>query len=304
MLSKLVFIASLTCCIFTINAEHTIQLNSVIQKSAIIRSSDTSYLQNLDHLVSKDLPAKVIQKKLITQEINSNKPRISIVIDDLGDNSIIAKKMLSLPLRVTAAILPHTPHAKVIANFASGRGHEVIMHLPMEASTRPDLLGPGALYADMGESEILSTMRSSAASIPHMVGFNNHMGSMLTKDKEKMQWVMQTASQNGWYFLDSKTSQSSVAQDVAEATGIASLGRDLFLDHKGSDNSPGMMQQFKKMQTIASRKGYVIVICHPYPETLAFLTQHTAELLEDFELVSLSQIIQSKKVKRGLLSSS
>ena len=134
---------------------------------------------------------------------------------------------------MTAAILPQTPHAKKISLFASEKGHEVIMHLPMAAFSRPDLLGPGALFSDMDKSTFLSQFEANVASIPNLIGFNNNMGSLLTEDKEKMQWLMSLAKVNAFYFLDSKTSEGSVAQMVATEYGIPSIGRDIFLDHKG-----------------------------------------------------------------------
>ena len=222
-----------------------------------------------------------------------NKPKISIVIDDLGDNSIIARQLLSLPAKMTAAILPRTPHAKRIARFASAKGHEVIMHLPMEATSRPDLLGPGALLASMPKADLQQTLSQNADSVPHLVGFNNHMGSLLTQDNEKMGWVMEVAKQQGWYFLDSKTSQSSVAQDVALQSGLPTIGRDVFLDHHRDPlQLPQILnKQLNQAKRIAHRRGQVVIICHPYRETLDFLGDQFPKLNAEFELVTLSQLL-------------
>ena len=183
------------------------------------------------------------------------KPKISIVIDDLGDNSIIAKQMLSLPAKMTAAILPQTPHAKLISEFASANGHDVIMHLPMEAFTRPDLLGPGALLSNMDQETFKRVLEKNISSIPNIIGFNNHMGSLLTEDEEKMQWLMQEAKNQSFLFLDSKTSRNSVAEDIANQTGVPTIGRDVFLDHKGVDIS--ISEQFNKAKRIAHKIGKV-----------------------------------------------
>jgi uncharacterized protein len=218
------------------------------------------------------------------------KPKVSIVIDDLGDNSIIARKMLSLPGRMTAAILPHTPHAERIAKIASDNGHDVIMHLPMEAFSRPDLLGPGALMSNMDKQTFLSQFNNNIASIPNLIGFNNHMGSLLTEDKEKMQWLMEQAKTNDFYFLDSKTSQSSIAEEIANLNGIPSFSRDIFLDHQS--DKVNLEGQFLRLKRIAQKTGKVVVICHPYPETLAFLENNIAELSNNFSLVSLSDLLK------------
>ena len=243
--------------------------------------------------VSGDNLTGVIQDSLPNPSVQ--RPKISIVIDDLGDNSIIARQLLSLTGQMTAAILPHTPHAKLIAEFAVAHGHEVILHLPMEALTRPDLLGPGAIYAKMLKADLQDTLLDSASSVPFMVGFNNHMGSLLTQDPEKMAWVMESAKQMGWYFLDSKTSESSVAEAVAEQNGIPTIGRDIFLDHHNEWQKTGLdsliLQRFEQAKKIARQQGQVVVICHPYPETLQFLTEQLALIESDYQVVSLSQLL-------------
>jgi polysaccharide deacetylase 2 family uncharacterized protein YibQ len=221
------------------------------------------------------------------------KPKISIVIDDLGDNSIIAKKMLSLPGKLTAAILPNTPHAKLISHFADKQGHDIIMHLPMEAFTRPDLLGPGALFADMDKPTFSYTFDQDAASIPHIIGFNNHMGSLLTENKEKMSWLMDQAKINNLFFLDSKTSENSIAEYIALKEGVPTIARDVFLDH--DKQSEALLRQFNLSKLIAKRKGQVVIICHPYPETLAFLQNNIASLGDEFELVGLSELMPTQR---------
>ncbi len=232
------------------------------------------------------------------------KPRISIVVDDLGDNSVIARQMSELPIPLTMAILPKTPQAKKIAYLANRKGHEVIMHLPMEAFTRPDLLGPGAIFAAMSESEIDVTIRQDAGSIPFMVGFNNHMGSLLTESRDKMKSVMKIAKTQNWYFLDSRTSESSVAREEAEGMGIPSIGRDVFLDHHSANSRSSLSQilnqRLKQAKAIARSNGQVVVICHPYPETYAFLNEWLPEIREEFEFVKLSDliVIKNEKLKR------
>lgn len=230
------------------------------------------------------------------------KPKLSIVIDDLGDNSIIAKQLLSLSGEFTAAILPHTPHAKPIAEFAQENGHEVIMHIPMEAMTRPDLLGPGALYANMDKAQFLETFLDSAATVPNMVGFNNHMGSLLTVDEEKMRWVMESAKQKGWYFLDSKTTVSSIAQDVAQDLGLPTIGRDVFLDHHSFAEKSNLSEVIEKRMAqamrIAERRGEVVVICHPYPDTLKYLQENLPLIEEKFRVVKLSLLLNSQEMTK------
>ena len=231
-------------------------------------------------------------------DLNSvqTKPKIAIVIDDLGDNPVIGRKIVNLPVALTLAILPKTPQAKYIAEKGFTQGHEIIMHLPMEAFTRPDLLGPGALYANMSDEDFNKTLSENIESIPHLVGFNNHMGSMLTENTEKMNLLMSLAKNKNWYFLDSKTSELSVAEKIAKDNGLPTIGRDIFLDHysKTQRLDKVLPERLKQAKKIARLKGYAVVLCHPYPETYQFLSQELDSLKSEFELVKLSDLIDRK----------
>lgn len=221
----------------------------------------------------------------------NQKPKIAIVIDDLGDNLTVAKKIIALPAKLTISILPQTPQAIIIAELANEKGHEIILHLPMEAHTRPDLLGPGALFSNMDFDTFLNILQDDIESIPYIAGFNNHMGSLLTEDKEKMGWVMDEVKNHSLYFLDSRTSQNSIARDIAAQKSVRTIERDIFLDHSILSND--MMLQLKHLKFIAKTKGQAVLICHPYPATLAFLKSNLNSLKNEFELVKLSQLLKN-----------
>ncbi len=244
-------------------------------------------------LYANPLTGYYIEPSLIINALPIEKPKISIVIDDLGDNSIIARKLLSLPVKITAAILPQTPHAKLISQLASEKGHDIIMHLPMEAFTRPDLLGPGALLSNMDRSTFTDIFDQNAASVPKIIGFNNHMGSLLTEDKEKMSWLMDKAKNSNLFFLDSKTSEDSIAEYITLKQGVPTIARDIFLDNNKQDDA--LLRQFNLSKKIAKKKGKVVIICHPYPETLAFLQRHAASLTEEFDVVGLSELFPERE---------
>ncbi len=61
-------------------------------------------------------------------------PMIAIVIDDLGSAPAHAAAALALPAPVTMAVLPYAHNAAQLASTARLRGHEVLVHLPMEVT--------------------------------------------------------------------------------------------------------------------------------------------------------------------------
>ena len=215
-------------------------------------------------------------------------PRIAIVIDDMGNALRPGRAALALPGRVTYAFLPQTPFAGRLAEQAHRLNKEVMLHLPMEAE-QPLPLGPLALHRGMTRSDISQTLDEALSSVPHAVGVNNHMGSLLTSRPEAMQWLMKDLSRRGLFFVDSRTSKESAAANVAEHSAVSVAKRDVFLD--SSRDPEAIRAQFQRLIRLAERQGSALAIGHPYPETLDVLGDELPRLESlGIELVPASRL--------------
>lgn len=196
-------------------------------------------------------------------------PAISIIIDDLGNRRLDGLRALELPGPVAYAVLPHTPFASRLAGIAFQLDKEVLLHVPME-SELDKALGPGALTNGMARLEVQAALDAGLASVPHVSGINNHMGSALTQQPRAMRWIMEWMSNNGGlYFVDSFTSAQSVALHAASEAGLSAIGRDVFLD--ASPDPEMIRKQFQRLIEIARERGTGLAIGHPYPQTLSVL---------------------------------
>ncbi|WP_051480028.1 divergent polysaccharide deacetylase family protein [Catenovulum agarivorans] len=204
---------------------------------------------------------------------------IAIIIDDVGYRAT-DKALLSLPPEITLSILPHTPYGKELADLASARGHEIMLHLPME-SLSGRTLEPGTLYSSMTEQQITQTLENAIAQYPQIIGVNNHMGSKLTQMTAPMQAIMRVLKKHNLYFVDSRTSSASQALVVAQQLGVTAYRRHVFLDNEVDEAA--IQRQFNKVLHLATKKQTVIAIGHPHPATIAvlqkFFTQYTANAI-------------------------
>lgn len=195
-------------------------------------------------------------------------PRIAIIIDDLGYHRARGEAIVDLPAPVTCAVIPETPFGPRLAERAASLGKEVIIHLPMETEgTRP--LDQGGLRDEMSHARMVATVREAFVKIPQARGLNNHMGSILTADEQPMTWLMQELAMNHYFFIDSRTTAASVAEQVARRHGLRTAGRDIFLDNERDLQK--INRQFNKLLRVARKHGQAIAIGHPYPETIAYL---------------------------------
>lgn len=220
--------------------------------------------------------------------------RIAIIIDDLGHSLDAGVEALGLPGAVTYAVLPQLPYSAEIARRAHALGREVMLHLPMQARDgRP--LGPGGLTLEMQRAEFAHTVRAGLASLPHVSGVNNHMGSLLTGHAQAMHWLMEElVCHDRLYFVDSRTDVRTLARDAAREAGLANAQRDVFLDHVQDEAQ--VQYQFERLIGLARRDGSAIGIGHPYPETLAVLARQLPRLAaQGIELVPASRLVESER---------
>ncbi|MDD3518048.1 MAG: divergent polysaccharide deacetylase family protein [Chromatiales bacterium] len=225
-------------------------------------------------------------------------PTISIIIDDIGYELAGGLRAVALPGPVTCSVLPDTPHADRLARAAHRAGKEVMVHLPMQA-TEALPLGPGGLTLDMTEQAFRASVARSIAAVPHARGVNNHMGSLLTRHPGHMAWLMEELRHHrDLYFVDSRTTDRSVARQVAREHAIPGTQRDIFLDTIPGDRAY-VRQQFIQLVNVARHKGHAVAIGHPYPATLDVLEDHLAHLdMLGVQLVPVSQRIREEEAPR------
>jgi polysaccharide deacetylase 2 family uncharacterized protein YibQ len=224
-------------------------------------------------------------------------PFISIVIDDLGDRWDEGRQAVALPGPVACAVLPETPHGARLAALAHAAGKEVLLHLPLQPlQGKPH---PMSLSAGMAEPQREALLQRALASVPHVVGVNNHQGSATTQQAEPMRWLMRALrQQGGLYFLDSYTTAASVAQGIAQAEGLPATRRQVFLD---AERSPAAIRkEWKRLLQMARVHGSAVAIGHPFPETLAMLREEIPRLGAGIELVAPSELIRRQARHRGL----
>ena len=217
--------------------------------------------------------------------------RVSIIIDDLGYGLSQGQNLAKTPFPLTLAIIPFTPYGAKIADYAHLHNKEVMLHAPME--TMAQAKWEHGLTTQMTENELRNTIKSMLQNIPHIKGVNNHGGSKLTQDKARMTWLMSELAVEKLYFVDSRTTANTEAQQAAINAQVLNGQRDIFLDNVKEEAY--IREQLHKLVNIALRNGKAIGIGHPYPETFATLIQ----VLPTFnalgiELVTVSQLLKPK----------
>lgn len=218
---------------------------------------------------------------------------LSIIVDDFGNyGGALLTEFAKTHPAVTFAILPHTPYAEESMQLARQHGHEFIIHVPMEPINYPrENPGDHAIFIQLSANEISRRMERFINQLPDCIGVNNHMGSLATADENTMQSVMQTLRKHNLLFVDSRTTSSSVAYNVAQKNLVPAFKRDVFLDEPDLSDA-NLNKKISECVSLAQTRPYVIAIMHCRTEAhLKYLNSFIARAEQaGFELVPLSQL--------------
>lgn len=239
-----------------------------------------------DYAVIDDItvPQKIKKSKPIIT--TTQKPKIVIVIDDMGIAHQRTKDILEIKAPITVSFLTYSKKLSTYFKIAKENGHEIMAHIPMEAKKQTNV-APDCLLVSMSDKEIKKNLEKMLDKFDTITAINNHTGSLFTENSDKMSVILKVLKKRNLMFLDSKTSQKSIAKEKAEKYGVPYLSRNVFLDNE--NDFEYILKQLKQTEKIAKKKGYAIAIAHPKSQTILAL-KHWVANNKDFEVVPLSTI--------------
>jgi uncharacterized protein len=230
----------------------------------------------------KSLPAKSVPLR-----------EVAIIIDDIGYDLTPVKDLLKVKADLTFSIVPFQAHTGEAAAMLHKAKKETLLHLPMEPLSYPrEKPGEGALFTDMNDEEILFQLKKNIASVPYISGINNHMGSKFMMDEKKLVLIFREMKRNKLFFVDSRTSADSKTLAAAKKTNLNVAERKIFIDNNRNYNE--IYNNLLNLSRSDDRSP-MIIIGHPYPETVRALKDATAVLREKgVSIVPVSNIIKKE----------
>ena len=216
------------------------------------------------------------------------KGKIGLIIDDFGyRNDEISDGFLHLDVNLTCAVIPGHAYSSSFGEKAVSRGHEVIVHMPMENVGENRGEEEFVLRVDMKPDAVKNRVYDALDQIPEAIGMNNHQGSQATADPGVMNSVAAVLKERNKFFIDSRTTPETVAESIMNNWKVPSARRNVFLDNDHDEEK--ITRQLLSLVEIAERDGSAIGIGHVKQNTLNVLRKQIPELKRKgfkFEFVS------------------
>ncbi|MCK0068304.1 divergent polysaccharide deacetylase family protein [Kordiimonas laminariae] len=202
------------------------------------------------------------------QPSDRNSPRVALIMTNLGKLSRNTKRAIDgLPTEVGLAFSPYSARLNEWGVEARTKGFEVYLTIPMEPVNYPQNdPGPFSLLTARTTRENINLLKSSLARFTGYVGVINHMGSRFTASADSIRPILAELNRRGLMFVDSRSSQYSVAATMSRAIGMPTAINNRNLDEVLSESE--IMSQLQELEKRARAQGAALGHARAYPVTI------------------------------------
>tara|TARA_Y100000817_G_scaffold43800_1_gene30332 strand:+ start:2549 stop:3403 length:855 start_codon:yes stop_codon:yes gene_type:complete len=231
---------------------------------------------------------EVIKDTSIVDTTSKKNATIVLVIDDFGyRNDSVSDGFLDLNIPITCAIIPGHLQSRKFAQKAFAAGKEVIIHMPMESSLNTPGEDEYKIKSGMTSEEVEWRIREVLKEMPEAIGMNNHQGSKATTNGKVMSVLGSVLKANNKFFIDSRTTSKTVAEEIMRSIGVPTIRRHVFLDN--DDSKDKISERIDEVARLAQKQGIAVAIGHAKANTLKAIKDAVPKLLADgyqFEFAS------------------
>ncbi len=247
-------------------------------------------IEALDRMDEEDIFSEFKDPLASLPQSISTMPKIAIVIDDMGMNKEQSWAAIELNFPLTLSFLPYATQIQEMADKGKSNGHDIMLHIPMQPLDTKVNAGENILEMGVSEEILIERLEQNFLALNSYVGINNHMGSAFTQDENGMNILMSYLQGKNIFFLDSRTTAESVAENTAKTHEVNFLSRDVFLDHE--ETYEYTKEALERLERIALENGSAIAIGHPKELTLNTIKKWASTLeAKNIELVNLSDLM-------------
>jgi hypothetical protein len=200
---------------------------------------------------------------------NDKRPRVALAVANMGLSAAATDQAINgMPGGVTLVFAPFADGLKDTVARARGKGHEVLLSVPMEPEGYPRSdPGPQTLLASLSEVENQDRLAWALTRAEGYVGIANLTGSRFAASPRHLEPVLKTLRQRGLLFLDRwANSPQAPALQLAKDLGLPVAGVQMVVDQEPARSA--IDGRLAELERIARRDGRAVGLALPYPLSL------------------------------------
>jgi polysaccharide deacetylase 2 family uncharacterized protein YibQ len=196
------------------------------------------------------------------------RPRIAIVIGGMGLSPTTTQRAIeTLPGEVSFAFAPHADNLQRLVNSARGRGHEVLVEVPMEPFDYPENdPGPNTLLTGLSAEENRDRLEWHLSRFVGHIGVTPYLGARFTADERALKPILEAIAKRGLILVEDGGSARSLVRRAAPEAGLPSGIAHRIIDQRTS--RAGVESALHELEAIARSQGVAIGVGFAYPVTI------------------------------------
>ncbi|MDP9138897.1 MAG: divergent polysaccharide deacetylase family protein, partial [Pseudomonadota bacterium] len=213
-------------------------------------------------------PFDVYARPVHRAVLDSDQPKVAILLGGMGLNGeLTGRASTELPGEVSFAFAPYGNDLQQAIGTARGKGHEVMLHLPMEPFGYPaENPGPRTLLASASESDNQASLLWHLSRFSGYTGVVNYLGARLTGEETPLTPLLRELASRGLVFLDDGSSARSRIAELGSRLALPVRQADLVLD--SSSTFTGITDNLRKLEEIAKAGHIAIGVGTGLPATI------------------------------------
>jgi polysaccharide deacetylase 2 family uncharacterized protein YibQ len=202
------------------------------------------------------------------------RPRVAILLTGLGLSGAATEAAINdLPGAVTLGFNPYAPKLDEWIGYARAAGHEVFLSLAMEPVDYPRVdPGPHTLLISLDRQQNVERLQWVLSRVAGYVGVVTSAGSRFTTSQADLLPILDEIKARGLMFVDSHSTDNSVAGPLAKSIGLPRAVSDLSLDQPQASRD-AIDRRLAQLEQAARQTGVAVGLGEVYPVTIERLAQ-------------------------------
>jgi uncharacterized protein len=228
-------------------------------------------------------------------DANDRRPRIALIIGELGMQQALVERALALPGPITLMFDPYSDNLPDLIARARRAGHEVLVGVPMEPSN-PQAVdsGPLVLLTSLDAAQNRARLGRMLERADGAVGIANIHGERFAVSPDAVRPMLESLAERGLLLVDARTTPRSVMARLASELGVPRAINDRAIDEDPVRSA--IDARLAEIERIAREAGTAVALGSRYPLTLDRIAAWLPTLAEKgFALAPITAVINRQR---------